>query len=104
MTHSNTQEFRDADYETDDIPQGLREGSKLSPALFSLAINNLPAFLRSKSRQDRPIGIPPIREGAPQASSMLFADDVAIEASSPQEMQAMIAHMQEYCFGLRYSP
>jgi hypothetical protein len=88
-----------------EIPQGLREGSKLSPLLFNLAVNDMENELL------RPY---PDRRGAPGvwvpskdqsgrhtrivASVWQYADDVALVASSELELALLLARLAEYCY------
>jgi hypothetical protein len=79
-----------------DIPQGLREGSKLSPMLFNIAVNDMQASFR-----DRPAGPLGVSLQLPfcttYAGVWQYADDVALVANSPAELQTMLLHLQSYC-------
>ncbi len=79
-----------------EIPQGLREGSKLSPLLFNLAVNDMREYFKTTSHG--PLGVTmttPICEE--YAGVWQYADDVALVASSPTELQHMITRLQHYC-------
>jgi hypothetical protein len=78
-----------------DIPQGLREGSKLSPLLFNLAVNDMRAHFRWHPQG--PLGVTMTTNICEEfAGVWQYADDVALVASSPYELQNMIKHLQIY--------
>ncbi len=85
-----------------DIPQGLREGSKLSPLLFNLAVNDMEAQLTG---QHPPTGILVKRFGANapnqlpiQTSIWQYADDVAMIAHSDWALKTLLERMATYCY------
>ena len=81
-----------------EIPQGLREGAKPSPVLFSLLINDLPVYLAHGGDEGwGEIGIiPPIFAGAPDSHNPLFADDTTILAPDADALRRVIRQMQSY--------
>ena len=69
---------------------GLRQGCVLSPCLFSLFIADFPAFLQEQGCQ----GIKIHDEYVPV---LFYADDGALLASSPAELQKMLDTLRLYC-------
>ena len=69
---------------------GLRQGEILSPILVSLFLEDLELFLQNKT--DSGIIIDDI-----VIILLLFADDMAIIAKSPQELQENLDNLYEYC-------
>jgi hypothetical protein len=75
------------------IPQGLREGSKLSPLLFNIAVNDMQAYFESHQ-----LGVQmQTSECQTFAGIWQYADDVALVANSPEELQLMLNHLRTYC-------
>jgi hypothetical protein len=80
-----------------DILQGLREGSKLSPLLFNLAVNDMEAELLGQTPEHpQQVGIFVKQASQGNASTAhlcasvwQYADDVALVASSVQELQVL---------------
>jgi hypothetical protein len=83
------------------IPEGLREGSKLSPLLFNIAVNDMSDFFHSPPAPfaPHPLGVFTTTPNGTTVYTGCFqyADDVALLASSPQELETMIRAMQLYC-------
>jgi hypothetical protein len=75
------------------IPQGLREGSKLSPLLFNIAVNDMQAYF-----QNHQLGVHmQTTMCRTYAGIWQYADDVALVADSPAELQRMLDHLRSYC-------
>ncbi len=88
-----------------EIPQGLREGSKLSPLLFNIAVNDMESKLLSPYTSGR--GEPGVwihtwhgagRPSRLQASIWQYADYVALVASSEQDLALLLSSLAEYCY------
>ena len=73
-----------------DILLGLKQGCVLSPTLFNLYISDLPTHIRQSC-----LGFE-ISSGC-RVSSLFFADDFAIIASSVEELQATLSALHSYC-------
>ena len=80
------------------IPQGLRQGAKPAPVLFSLKINDLSDYLERGG--DQGLGargvIPPIFPGAPQSHTGLFADDSVVLTPDEGALDRVIQQVQGY--------
>lgn len=78
-------------------PVGLLQGSILSPLLYAAFINKLPGRLREHSS---------FRLYTERIASFFYADDIAIVADSPAQLQMMLRTCEEfsidYCF--RFNP
>ena len=72
-----------------DVQVGLRQGCVLSPILFDIFVNSLAEELKAKRYG--------VKFGMSALSILLFADDIVLCASSAEELQSMIKHVQEYC-------
>ena len=77
------------------IPQGLREGSKVSPILFNVAVNDMYDFFRLLVWEGSPVGSD--GPGASMGGTWQLADDTALTAKSAPELQFMIFMMQDFC-------
>ena len=84
-----------------EVSNGLREGSSLSPLLFLCFINpfieglkqrGLGACLRGPDGISRWVG------------ALCFADDIALTADNPQQLQAMLDYLTEFCEQWRLLP
>lgn len=78
-----------------EVPQGLREGSKLSPVLFNVLVNSLEEELKKAglgATISRGVG-----EGELYFGCLQFSDDVALCASSQEELQRMLDFFQSWC-------
>lgn len=93
-----------------DTKTGFLQGSVLSPLLYSIFINSLPATLRAfaNAKTTTVTPTPTPKDPTPTAiaiNSLLFADDVAIFGSK-QEVQSMLdaAAAHSYELGYRWNP
>jgi hypothetical protein len=75
------------------ISQGLREGSKLSPLLFNIAVNDMQTYFESHQ-----LGVHmQTKECQTYAGIWQYADNVALVAHTPEELQRMLDHLRSYC-------
>ena len=77
------------------INQGVKQGGVLSPFLYNLYVNDLLVDLENSGLGAR---VGDIFTGAP-----MYADDLALIASSPEELQGMLDIVQTYAQKWRYS-
>jgi len=77
---------------------GLRQGEVMSPLLFSLFIEDLELFLQKDTTSG--LSIDDI-----VLILLLFADDMAIVAKCPEELQSHLNLLHDYCstWGLKVS-
>ena len=78
-----------------DVSQGVKQGCKLSPTLFSLYINDLAIEIKQMN-----LGID-IDEV--QISIFLYADDIALIAPDADSLQLMLNKLHEWCSKWRLS-
>ena len=77
------------------VPQGVKQGCKLSPTLFSLYINDLASEIKQMN-----LGVD-IDEL--QLSILLYADDIALIAPDVDSLQLMLDKLHEWCSKWRLS-
>ena len=73
-----------------DTTVGVKQGDPLSPLLFGLFIDRVEAWLRDRC----PHGV---RLGRRLLQVLLYADDLALVAESPAELQALLDCLHEFC-------
>ena len=71
------------------ISTGLREGCVLSPILFNLFVNDLPASIAATKEG--------VQFGDSNISSLLYADDLVMIADSEQALQTLLGKVHEWC-------
>ena len=71
------------------ISCGVRQGEVLSPTLFSIMINDLAAGIK-----DLNIGV---NCGEFMVSLLMYADDIALIAETPENLQKMLDYMSNWC-------
>jgi hypothetical protein len=70
---------------------GVKQGCPLSPLLFGLYIEGLEAYVKSKLPQAGPLC------GGVRMAMLMYADDTAVLANSPAELQQLLDCIQEWC-------
>jgi hypothetical protein len=73
--------------------RGLVQGSTLSPLLYAVYIDDLPGRLRTASS---------CKLGTLHTPAFLYADDIAIVANSPTEMQALLNECEAFSIERRF--
>ena len=76
------------------INQGVKQGAILSPLLYSLFVNELLVTLEQSG-----LGV---KIGSVYCGALMYADDLALIASSAQELQAMMDIVFQYATKWRY--
>lgn len=71
------------------VEQGVRQGDSLSPTLFSLYLNDLAVEIKS-------LGCG-VKLGNEEIAILLYADDIVLLASSPEELQKMLDVVNKWC-------
>ena len=71
---------------------GVRQGCPTSPILFNLFINDI----MDEIPDHLGIDIPNVTNH-PRCKGLLFADDTVLLANSPQDLDLMINHIQQWC-------
>lgn len=74
-----------------DAAVGVKQGCPLSPLLFGLYIEGLEAYVKTKMPQAGPSC------GDVYMAMLMYADDTAVLANSPQELQQLLDCIQEWC-------
>ncbi|KAK2723645.1 hypothetical protein QYM36_002105 [Artemia franciscana] len=72
-----------------DIKRGVKQGSNFSPKLFNIFINDVVNFLENR-------WAPKVSLGTQKLSLLLFADDIALVANKPQDLQILLNLIEEY--------
>ena len=68
---------------------GVKQGEPLSPLLFNIYLNDLVEYLGVNSMT------PTLNEV--KINSLLYADDLALVATSPEDLQVKLNLLHEYC-------
>ena len=71
-------------------PWGVKQGCQLSPTIFNLFINDLPAYFREK-------GTYQLAVNNLEVSMLLYADDLVLLSDSAIGLQRQLNILQEYC-------
>ena len=71
------------------IATGLRQGCVLTPILFNLFVNDLPASIAATNEG--------VQFGGSTISSLLYADDLVMTADSEQALQTLLGKVHEWC-------
>ena len=79
------------------VESGLREGSVLSPVLYSVFINNLIAELETRVPHTGVVLEPGLR-----IQALLYADDVVLVAESQQHLQQMLNVAERHADKMQY--
>ena len=78
------------------VESGLREGSVLSPGLFLVFINELIRRINGHG-QGPGSALGAQDEWGQWVGALCFADDIALVADSPEELQQMLAVFEQFC-------
>lgn len=78
-----------------DVYQGVKQGCKLSPTMFSLYINDLANEIKELN-----LGVD---IGDMQLSILLYADDIALIAPDAESLQIMLNKLYQWCSKWRLS-
>ena len=73
------------------MSQGVKQGEVLSPALFSLYVNDLPQALNSEDPNESYI------LGSTKLSCLMYADDLVLLAKTKDGLQNHLIKLQDYC-------
>ena len=71
------------------VSTGLRQGCVLSPILFNLFVNDLPASITATNEG--------VQFGGSTISSLQYADDLVMIADSEQALQTLLGKVHEWC-------
>ena len=72
------------------IFQGVRQGEVLSPMLFNLYINDLPACIQAENTD-------PVLIGQTNIQCLMYADDIILLSHSKQGLQNCLTNLDNYC-------
>ena len=74
---------------------GLKQGCPLSPTLFGLFIDDFEEWVLAAARRGERLDLPLL--GGEAMPPLLYADDMALVATSPAGLQAQLDLLQQYC-------
>ena len=80
------------------LDSSLGQGSVLSPLLFNLVVNGAAAAIK-RSCPGVSLGVEP---GAPNVSTLLYADDLCILAETQEELQRALDSLSEWARAWRF--
>lgn len=78
-----------------DVQQGVKQGCKLSPTLFSLYINDLAKEIKQMNLD--------VDIDDYQLSILMYADDVALIVPDVESLQRMLTKLHDWCSKWRLS-
>ena len=73
---------------------GVRQGCILSPCLFSFYIADFPSYLANRTGNERCVGVT-LHDTVLHV--LMYADDMVLLATSPEDLQRMFDALREYC-------
>ena len=71
------------------VSSGLQQGCVLSPILFDLFVNDLPASIEATNEG--------VQFGDSTISSLLYADDIVMIADSERALQTLLGKVHQWC-------